>query len=68
MMDTKTSVESETDYEDFKDLGLEITNNNILLLDPCSTKDLVSEDIVSMVKFNMMQSSPLADLAGTTID
>lgn len=67
-MDTETDVKSETDYKYLKNLDLEITSNDTLLSGSRSAKDPVPEDIASMVKFDMMQSSRPVDLAATTIN
>ncbi len=67
-MDIETSIEKKTDYENLEDLNLEITSNNTLLLGPRLAEDPVPEDTANMVKFDMMQSSPPADLAAAIID
>lgn len=67
-IDIETGIESKTDYEDLEDLELEITSNNTLLLDSRSAKDLVLEDIASMVEFDMIRFSRSADPIATTID
>ena len=59
------NIEIETDYED---LDLEINSNNTLLSGPRSVKNLVPENMASMEKFDMMQSSPPADPAIAMID
>lgn len=66
----KTNIEDEvkTDYEDPKDIDLETTNNNTLLPSTYSAKNPVSEKIVSIIKFDIIQSSPPIDPAITTID
>lgn len=53
-MDTETGVESETDYENLKDLDLKITHNDTLLPRPHLARDPVPEDIASMIEFNMI--------------
>lgn len=67
-MDTETGVKSETDYENLKDLDLEITSNNTLLPDPRSVEDPVLEDIASMVEFDMIRFNPSTDPVAPIID
>lgn len=65
---TYTKDEVEIDYADFEDINLETTSNNTLLPGLYSAKNLVPEEITSMVEFDMMQSSSPANPATTTID
>ena len=59
-------IRLKTDYKDLKNLDLKITSNNKLLSSYHLAKNLFLEDIVSMIKFNMIQSSPLVDLSAIT--
>lgn len=65
---TNTEHEIEINYEDLEDIYLKTTSNNILLPGLCSAKDLVPEETASILEFDMIQSSPLADPIATTID
>lgn len=55
--------ENETDYGDFEDVDLQIIRNNTLLSPPRSAKNPVLENRISMVEFDIIQSSPPADPA-----
>ena len=54
------------DYED--NIELEVTRNKSLLPGPRSAEYHVLEDIVGMIEFNMMRSSPTAKPASVTFD
>lgn len=60
--------EVETDYGDFEDIDLKITRNNTLLPGPRLAETSVSEDTASIVEFDMMRSSPPADIATATME
>lgn len=66
--ETNTKDEIKTNYRDFKDIDLKITSNDILLPGPHLAKNPVPEKIASMVEFDIMQSSLLADPTAVTID
>lgn len=55
-------------YRNFKDIDLEITRNNILLPSFCLAENPILENIASMIEFDIMQSSLLANLIVVTID
>lgn len=56
------------DYNDFEDDDLKITYKDILLHLPCIAKNLISEDIANMIKFDMIQFSLLANQTTATIN
>ena len=68
MTETNYEDEIETNYGDLENLDLEIASNNTLLISPYLAKLSVLKDIISIVKFDIMQSSPQADQATTIID
>lgn len=75
-MDTTTGVQGETNtekdvktyYRNLEDINLETTSNNLLLLGSYVAENPVLKETVSMVEFNMMQSSLSRDPVTATMD
>lgn len=64
-IETNYKDKNKTNYRDFEDVGLEITCNNTLLPPFCFAKYLVPKNTVSIIKFDIMQSSLPTNLAAT---
>lgn len=71
-MKTNYEDENKIDYRDPENVDLKIICNNTLLPPPWPypylAKNLVPKDIVSIVEFDMIQSSPWTNIVTTIIN